>query len=75
MLAHALKLAAAGILIGGACALAITPMIEAQLFGVRPMDPVTYLGVGIVLLLTAALGAYVPARRAMRVDPAHALRT
>jgi ABC-type antimicrobial peptide transport system permease subunit len=74
VLGQALKLALAGIGIGAAAALVATPLLEAQLFGVRPMDPVTYVGVALALALTSVLGALLPARRAMRVDPAHALR-
>jgi putative ABC transport system permease protein len=74
LLAHAVKLAAVGILIGALVATAISPLIKAQLFGVPPLDPVTYAGVALALLLMAILAAYVPARRAMSVDPAHALR-
>jgi putative ABC transport system permease protein len=74
LLSHAVKLAAAGILIGTLAAMAISPLLEAQLFGVPRLDPLTYATVALALLLMAILAAYVPARRAMRVDPAHALR-
>ena len=74
LLGHAVKLAVAGILIGGAIAIALAPVIEGQLFGVAPLDPLTYVTVALALLFTAVLGAYLPARRAMRVDPAQALR-
>jgi ABC-type antimicrobial peptide transport system permease subunit len=74
LLAHAVKLAAAGILIGMIVAMAISPLIEAQLFGVQRLDPLTYAAVATGLLVMAVFAAYVPARRAMSVDPAHALR-
>ncbi|MEX2661401.1 MAG: ABC transporter permease [Vicinamibacterales bacterium] len=74
VLGQALKLALAGIGIGAVAALIVSPMLEAQLFGVRAADPLTYLGVALALVLTSVLGALVPARRAMRVDPAQALR-
>jgi putative ABC transport system permease protein len=74
LLSHAVKLASAGILIGTLAAMAISPLIEAQLFGVQRLDPLTYATVALALLLMAVLAAYVPARRAMSVDPAHALR-
>ncbi len=74
VMAQALKLALAGIAIGAAAALALSPIIEAQLFGVRAVDPMTYTGVALALTLTSLLAALLPARRAMRVDPAHALR-
>ena len=71
---HALKLAGAGITIGAVVALLLRPVIEAQLFGVGAADPLTYVGVAVALTLTALSAALVPARRAMRVDPAYALR-
>jgi putative ABC transport system permease protein len=74
LLGHAVKLSAAGIVIGGGVALALTPLLKSQLFAVTPLDPLTYLMVGLVLLSTAVAGAYLPARRAMSVDPVQALR-
>jgi putative ABC transport system permease protein len=74
MLGQAVRLTLAGIVAGTVTALLLAPYIKAQLFGVGATDPVTYLGVTIVLVLAAVLAAYVPARRAMRVDPAEALR-
>jgi putative ABC transport system permease protein len=49
-------------------------VLSAVLFGVKPRDPATYVAVAAVLLLTAALASYIPARRAMRIDPIAALR-
>jgi ABC-type antimicrobial peptide transport system permease subunit len=74
VIGHALKLTIVGIILGAAAALALGPVLETQLFGVRAVDPVTYVMVALALMLTSALGALLPARRAMRVDPAHALR-
>jgi predicted permease len=74
MMGQALTLALAGIGIGAVAALIASPLLETQLFGVRAADPLTYAGVALALVLTSVLGALVPARRAMRVDPAQALR-
>lgn len=74
VIGQALKLALAGIAVGAVAALSLGPLLEAQLFGVRPIDPITYAGVALALVLTSVLGALLPARRAMRVDPAWALR-
>jgi predicted permease len=74
VLRQALALAAMGIGLGAAGALLLTPVLKSQLFGVAAVDPITYVGVAFVLSLTAMCAALVPARRAMRVDPAQALR-
>jgi ABC-type antimicrobial peptide transport system permease subunit len=58
--------------IGGAALL--TRLMESLLFGVMALDPVTYVVVAAVLVVTGALAGYLPARRATRVDPMAALR-
>ena len=58
--------------LGGAMALA--GVIRAQLFGVEPTDPVTLGAVSVGLLLIALLACYLPARRALRINPAAVLR-
>lgn len=65
---------AAGIVIGLAGASALSRFISSLLFGVKPIDPVTYAVVVLTVTLTALLSCYVPARRALRVDPVAALR-
>jgi len=54
--------------------MAVTRVMSAFLFGVGPMDPVTYAAVSGVLAVAVLVGTYLPARRAARVDPLVALR-
>ena len=74
LLDEAARLALVGIGIGGLIALALAPLASSQLFGVGAADPATYGAVAVTLLVVATLAAYVPARRAMRLDPAQTLR-
>jgi putative ABC transport system permease protein len=67
-------LALAGSLIGIAGALLLSRVIAKLLYGVRPTDPPTFLAVATGLGLVAILACYIPARRAMRIDPVAALR-
>ena len=60
---------AAGLIVAGA----LTPLMASQLFGVPPMDPVTFVLVPALLVGTATLAAVVPGRRAMRIDPVRAI--
>ena len=68
------RLSLAGVAIGLILALGATRYLESQLYAVGTRDPVIYGGVGGVLLLTAIMAAYLPARRASRVDPLVALK-
>lgn len=68
------KLAFLGIAAGLMAALALTRLMTVLLFGVRPTDPLTFGVVIAVLAVTSILACYIPARRAMRVDPIGALR-
>lgn len=69
-----LKLATIGVVLGIAAALGLARVIETMLFDVTPFDAASYSVTAMVLLVVAALACYVPARRAMRVDPLVALR-
>jgi predicted permease len=64
----------AGAVIGLAASVGVTQLLKSLLFGVSPLDPVTYVSVSLVLGLAVMLASYVPARRASLVDPAETLR-
>jgi putative ABC transport system permease protein len=74
VIGQGLKLALAGAAIGFAGALALTRLMNGLLFQVSPTDPVTFIGVTALLTIVALAASYLPARRAMRVDPMIALR-
>ena len=74
ILGQATRLAAAGVVIGLGAAATVSPLIESQLFGIGPSDPVTFVAVPVLLLAVAAAAAWAPARRAMRTDPMQAIR-
>lgn len=68
------RLAAIGLVIGIALSFAATQLISSLLFGVKATDPLTFLAVALLLTVVALLASYIPARRAMRLDPMIALR-
>lgn len=74
VLSQAAKMALVGVVIGMGAALALTRLMASLLFGVTAHDPATFAAVAALLILVAVMACYIPARRAMRVDPMVALR-
>ena len=74
VMGRALRLAGAGVALGLCAALPGARVLSSQLYGVSGRDPVTFLGISVVLAAVALLASWLPARRAARVDPAVALR-
>ena len=70
-----MRLVLASIAIGLVGSLLVTRLMAGLLYHVRPADPLTFAGIGLLLTLVALLACYLPARRATRVDPALALRS
>jgi predicted permease len=70
---HGLVLALTGIGVGLVCAAGFATLLQSMLYDVSPASPLTHTGVAISLTTVAALAAYIPARRAVRIDPARAL--
>ncbi|HEX2220852.1 MAG TPA: FtsX-like permease family protein, partial [Gemmatimonadales bacterium] len=73
-LRHGLRLTGTGIALGIGAALVLTRVMSALLFGVGPMDQLSYLAVSTLLASVAFLATYLASRRATRVDPAIAMR-
>jgi ABC-type antimicrobial peptide transport system permease subunit len=73
VLRRGLGLAAAGAALGVAGALIVSHLMAGLLYGVSPSDPLTFISLTVVLLIVALAACYIPARRAMRVDPIVAL--
>jgi len=69
-----MRLAAIGLGVGLVGALGVTRVVRSLLFGVTPTDPVSFAGITVFLTLVAAVASWLPARRAMGVDPIVALR-
>lgn len=64
----------AGLAIGFAGALGLTRLMSSLLFGISPLDPLTFTAMPVVLAAAAMLASYLPARRAAAVDPVETLR-
>jgi predicted permease len=71
---HGLTMALIGLAVGLAATFGLTRFLSSLLYGIQPSDPATLLGVSVGLIFTASLACYIPARRAMSVDPIVALR-
>jgi putative ABC transport system permease protein len=69
-----MRLATAGVAIGLACSLALTRLMKTLLFDVSATDPLTFIGIPLLLALAAMAACFIPARRAAKVDPMAALR-
>jgi putative ABC transport system permease protein len=74
ILGQGMVVAAIGIVLGLGASVALTRVVSSYLVGVSATDPVTFAGVPLVLLGVSALASYLPARRAMTIDPVRALR-
>jgi putative ABC transport system permease protein len=74
VLRQGLLLTAGGVILGVVGGLAITGSMRTLLYAIEPRDPATFVAVPLLLLLVSMVACYLPARRAMRVDPLTALR-
>jgi putative ABC transport system permease protein len=74
VIGEGMRLVLGGLAIGGLASLALTQLMQSLLYGVKPVDPMTFGAVAILLAAAGALACYLPARRAMKVDPLTALR-
>lgn len=74
VLGDGLRLAMAGLVSGAAVALVAMRVLRSMLYGVRPADPLTFATVALLVTAIALVASYIPARRALRIDPAEALR-
>jgi predicted permease len=75
VIGQGLALAIPGVIIGLLGSLVFTRMMRGLLFGVSPMDPLTFVAIPVVLVLVALLASYIPAQRATRVDPTVSLHS
>lgn len=67
-------LAGTGVVIGGMGSFLVGRLLQSMLFGVEAADPMTFVGMAVVLMMVAGMAGYLPARRASRTDPMEALR-
>jgi ABC-type antimicrobial peptide transport system permease subunit len=74
VLRESLWMVAAGMAVGIPAALALTKLVRGVLYGIEPNDPASFVAAGALMIAVAAVAAWIPARRAARVDPMRALR-
>jgi ABC-type antimicrobial peptide transport system permease subunit len=74
VLGEGIVLAVAGLAAGLVASVLLSGVFASMVFGIRPTDPITYVGVSVVLIVAVATAALLPARRASRVSPVQALR-
>jgi ABC-type antimicrobial peptide transport system permease subunit len=74
VLMRALRTVMAGVIVGLTGAVAATRVLRTLLFGVTPTDPIAFTGVTLLLIAVGLMAAWLPARRATRIDPSVALR-
>jgi len=74
VLRESLWMVAAGLIVGIPAALALTQLLREALYGIKPNDPLSFVTASALMLVVAAVAAWIPARRATRVDPMRALR-
>lgn len=74
VLRESLWMVVAGLVVGIPVALALTKYVQASLYGIQPNDLVSFVGAGVLMVVVAAIAAWIPARRAARVDPMRAVR-
>ena len=75
VLGYSVRVATVGVAAGVGSALLVSRLIQQALFEVSPVDPLVYVGLSVTMLVVAGCASFFPARRAMRTDPAVALRT
>ena len=71
---YGLSLCVMGILIGAVAAAALTRLMKSLLFGVAPMDPMTFAAVPVILLVATLAASYLPARRVSAIDPVKCMK-
>lgn len=74
VLKQGLRLTIIGLVLGLAAAFGLTRLLSGLLFGVAPVDPTTFTSISVLLVLVALVACYLPARKAMKIDPLSALR-